>query len=253
MKITYKLVGTKQQLNIIKDIERKNLNHSNCVKDIKEYGYTGSFEKIIFICRSKKLIDDSIQFKGTFQQVFVFSQDTTVKIQLLEVFKQHGISPIIKETSHLEGRMSSEQVSSIREQSSNFTVLPQQNLKKPIEQKPKSLEDDEMIQHNESVIKTLSDPDFITLMRIYRHKTDLLSTAFNYVNSGNLVDDNNISNVEIDSLNEKEQQVFDQVNQMITGFKFKTDSSLLNKLVRHFKGNVSLIFRYIYQENLNED
>ena len=218
MKITYKLVGTKQQLNIIKDIERENLNHSNCIKDIKVYGYTGNFEKIIFICRSKKLVDDSIQFKGLIQQVFIFSQDKNVKIQLLEAFKKHGVSPIMKEDIHLERNRSSEQVSTIRDQQypSNFTVLPKQNLKKPIEQKPKSLEDDEMIQHNESIIKTLSDPDFITLMRIYRYKTDLLATAFNYVNSGNLVDENDISNVKIDSLNEKEQQVFNQVNQMIT-------------------------------------
>ena len=189
MKITYKLVGTKQQLNIIKDIERENLNHSNCIKDIKGYGYTGNFEKIIFICRSKKLVDDSIQFKGLIQQVFIFSQDKNVKIQLLEAFKKHGVSPIMKEDIHLERNRSSEQVSTIRDQQypSNFTVLPKQNLKKPIEQKPKSLEDDEMIQHNESIIKTLSDPDFITLMRIYRYKTDLLATAFNYVNSGNLV------------------------------------------------------------------
>jgi hypothetical protein len=251
MKITYKLVGTREQLNIVKEIDRDEIKYSLCIEDIKGYGYDGSFESIIFICRSKKLINDSITFKNHVQQVFIFSQNKQVKMKLLEIFREHTVDSKLVLDGGAKG-IAKRIPNPIAQNKTptNFTVLPQQDLKKPVEQKVPTLDDDELLQNNESILKTLTDTDFITLMRIYKHKSNLLATAYNYVSSGSLVNDNDISDIKVKSLNEKEKDVFIQVNKMITQYNYKVDSDLLNKLIRHFKGNVSLIFRYIYQDNL---
>ena len=136
---------------------------------------------------------------------------------------------------------------------SNYTVQPQQNLKKPIEQKIPSLEDDEMIEHNEAIIKKLLDPYFVTLMKIYKEKPALLATAFNYVNSGSLVDITDIDYLEVEKLEEKEQEVYQNAKSIFTKYNYVVEDETLFKLIRHFKGNVSLIFRYVYQRNLSKD
>lgn len=250
MKITYKLVGTKEQLEIVKEIDRSKLNYSACVADFKEYGFDKSFEKIIFICRSKKLVDDSVEFTSDIQQVFIFSKDLEVKMKMLQLFKDNGMKvkrPSGSSSSLTVGRVSKPNTPS------NFTVLPQQDLKKPIEQKIPSLEDDEMIEHNESIVKKLLNPDFVTLMKIYKEKPELLATAFNYVNSGSLVDITDIAELEVEKLEEKEQEVYQKVKSIFTKYNYVVEDETLFKLIRHFKGNVSLIFRYVYQMNLSKD
>lgn len=250
MKITYKLVGTKEQLEIVKEIERSKLNYSACVEDFKEYGFDESFEKIIFICRSKKLTDDSVEFTSDVQQVFIFSKDLEVKMKMLQLFKENGVK-----VERQSNSSSSLTIGRVYKPSapSNFTVLPQQDLKKPIEQKIPSLEDDEMIEHNESIIKKLLNPDFVTLMKIYKEKPELLATAFNYVNSGSLVDITDIAELEVEKLEEKEQEVYQKVKSIFTKYNYVVEDETLFKLIRHFKGNVSLIFRYVYQMNLSKD
>ena len=109
-----------------------------------------------------------------------------------------------------------------------------------------------MIQHNKEVLDVLKDNDFITLMKIYHTKPQLLSFMYNYVSSGNIVDTKELKEVE-DDMSEEETKVFKEVKALTESFSFDVEDSMIKKLVRGFDGNCSLIFRYLYQINLNKD
>ena len=108
-----------------------------------------------------------------------------------------------------------------------------------------------MIQHNKEILSVLKDEDFITLMKIYHNKPELLSFMYNYVSSGNIVDTKDLNEVE-DEMSEEEAKVFTEVKALSESFSFDVNDVMIKKLIRGFNGNCSLIFRYLYQDNLTK-
>lgn len=237
MKVTYKLVGIKGDYHFSKEHDVEFVNLDTFKSDISKIGFDGDHNKIIFITQSKTVKSNEIKFTLLESIVFVFSKEVDVKIKLKEVFEKKSDSTslsIDKPISHT---------------TSNFDVIPTQDVKKPVEIKIPTLEDEKMIQHNEDILKVLKDNDFITLMRIYHNKPELLSFMYNYISSGNIIDMKELKELDKE-LTEDETKVFSEIKILIASFSFNVDDDMIKKLIRAFNGNCSLIFRYIYQVNL---
>jgi len=239
MKVTYKLVGIKGDYHFSREHDVEFVNLDTFKNDISKIGFDGDHSKIIFITQSKTVKSNEIKFTLPASIVFVFSKEVDVKIKLKEVFEKNSESsplPVVKPVSRTVS-------------TSSFAVIPAQDVKKPVEIKIPTLEDEKMIKHNEDILKVLQDNDFITLMRIYHNKPELLSFMYNYVSSGNIIDMKELKEVDSE-LTEEETKVFSEIKTLVSSFSFDVDDNMIKKLIREFNGNCSLIFRYLYQVNL---
>lgn len=246
MKVTYKLVGIKGDYHFSRDHDTEFVTLDTFKSDITKSGFDGNYDNIIFISQSKNVNSSDIKFILPHSIVFVFSKDVSIKIKLKDIFEKNNDStplPSIKPRTHTSSTSSSS--------TSNFTILPTQDVKKPVEVKIPTIEDDEMIQHNKEILSVLKDEDFITLMKIYHNKPELLSFMYNYVSSGNIVDTKDLNEVE-DDMSEEEAKVFTEVKALSESFSFDVNDDMIKKLIRGFNGNCSLIFRYLYQDNLTK-
>tara|TARA_B110000908_G_C10266323_1_gene464344 strand:+ start:779 stop:1516 length:738 start_codon:yes stop_codon:yes gene_type:complete len=243
MKVTYKLVGIKGDYHFSKDhdisIDLDTLN-----SDIRNIGFDGEISKIIFIAKSQTIKNTEKKFNED-TIVFVFSKHTDIKIKLKNAFENNcdkGPSPVSKSIDLSSGSSNN-----------SFTMLPRENINKPIEIKIPTLDDDAMIQHNTEVLSKLKSNNFKTLMQIYHNDPELLQFWYNYVSSGNIVDASDIEDKCVEEeLSEAETLVLSEIKTLVTEFGFNIEDDSIKKLIRKFDGNCSLIFRYIYQINLNE-
>tara|TARA_B110000879_G_scaffold212182_1_gene307325 strand:- start:4610 stop:5338 length:729 start_codon:yes stop_codon:yes gene_type:complete len=239
MKVTYKLVGIKGEYYFTKEHDTEFVNLNTFKSDITKIGFDGNHDNIIFITQSKTVKSDDIKFTLDQSIVFVFSKDIDIKIKLKEVFEKNCDNIQLPKLDLVSSSSNN----------SSFSSIPMQNIKKKIEVKIPTLDDEEMIQHNKETLEILKKDKFKTLMEIYHNEPELLSFFHNYVTSGNIVDIQELKEVE-DELTEEESKVFLEVKSLVTSFSFETDDNMIKKLIRGFDGNCSLIFRYIYQTNL---
>ena len=245
MKVIYKLVGIKGDYHFSREHDAEFITLDTFKSDISKTGFEGEYNDIIFISQSKTVKSNEVKFTLPESIVFVFSRDVNTKIKLKEVFEKNAESTPLPSIKPVEKPSSTST-------NSSFTILPAQDVKKPVEIKIPKIDDDIMIQHNKEVLDVLKDNDFITLMKIYHTKPQLLSFMYNYVSSGNIVDTKELKEVE-DDMSEEETKVFNEVKALTESFSFDVEDSIIRKLVRGFDGNCSLIFRYLYQINLNKD
>lgn len=255
MQITYKLVGIQGDYTFTKDhSDVEFMTLMNFHDDIIELGFEEGFDDVMIICRSKTLKDNSIKVTDEKCIIFVFSKVPEIKLKLRDAFatvcqpktippqssifnqpKQNPLAPMIKR-------------SPVEDETKK--ILGDVKVDKPIENNVEKIKESKMEEHNSEVIKTLSDPDFINLMKIYHNKPELLLFAFNYLNSGSIVEMIEFDDTDME-LSEHQTNIMKQVKELISQFNIDVEDNMIVKLIKRFDGNVSLIFRYIYQKNVS--
>ena len=255
-KVIYKLLAIKGNLFFVKEHDLEFLTLSTFQKDIQDLGFNDKFDNILFLYRNKKLEDMDIKISDDTIIILIFSKKDEIKIKLKEAFETVAVSneplthqSIARESMSRDLMFRESMLNSSRGQEDiKNTSLPQQDLNKKIIINIPSLKDDDMIQHNEEILKILKDPDFINLMKIYKTKPDLLSFMYNYISSGNIVKDTSLPELN-EEWDDNEEKVLLEIKVLVESFQFKTDDNTIKQLVKQFNGNCSLIFRYIYQNN----
>ena len=251
MKITYKLVGVKGNYHFTR--EHDNANLDTMYQDFRNEGYKGTFDKVQFFANSIPVKDNFKIFNENITAL-VYPKETGVKVvfkDIMEKISDLGPTPVSRE-SRSNSSLSSGRPATVVSESK----VPAQDINKPIEFEPPTIEDDEMIQHNKEIIKTLMDEDFIALMRIYRNKPQLLSFARSYLNSGTVIDEASLKSKSEstgnNALSDAETKLMTELKEVFANLSIEvSDSNLLN-CIKVFSGNSSLIFRYFYQKSLEK-
>lgn len=253
MKVTYKLVGIHGDYNFTKghdDVEFMTL--TNFQDDIREIGFNKSFNDVVFICRSKTLKDNTIKINDKSCIVFIFSKIIEIKLNLKEAFetvvdKSSTFKPVQQNVFNFNGLAP---VVKMKQQiSETVDVLGEIKLDEPVVNNVDKIKEAKTIEHNSDVIKTLADPDFMNLLRIYQTKPELLLFAFNYLSSGSIVDKIDLEDIKSD-IDDKYSNIYQQVKELMGTFNISVEDELIYKLINRFEGNISLIFRYLYQKNV---
>lgn len=256
MHITYKLVGIQGDYTFTKehsDVEFMTL--TNFHDDIIELGFEEGFDDVMIICRSKTLKDNNIKVTDKKCIIFVFSKVLKTKLKLRDAFDTVCKSGVDKNFNTVKNQSSVKQSplapmikrSQVEEEIKK--VIGNIQVDKPIENDVEMIKENKMIEHNSEVMKTLCDPDFINLMKIYQNKPELLLFAFNYLNSGSIVEMTEFDETDV-KLSEYQKNVLKQVKELISQFDINIDDNMIILLIKRFKSNVSLIFRYLYQKHV---
>lgn len=266
MKVTYKLVGIHGDYNFTKDHDDVEfMTLTNFQDDIREIGFNESFNDVMFICRHKTLKDNTIKINDESCIVFIFSKIIEIKLNLKEAFetvvdkdvespedktidKSLTFKPVQQSVFNFNGL--APVVKMKQQMSETVAALGEVKLDEPVVNNVEKIKEAKTIEHNSDVIKTLADPDFMNLLKIYQTKPELLLFAFNYLSSGSIVDKIDLEDIKSE-IDDKYNSVHQQVKELMGTFNISVEDELVYKLINRFEGNISLIFRYLYQKNVS--
>lgn len=148
--------------------------------------------------------------------VFVFNQEIRQKLQ--EIFIKYG---------------------------ADISELNDEELNQPIthEEEEELFLTRELIDiMNEKTLLIFSDPDFITLLSIYKRKPELFNLLSNYIQNNDIID-NIISDKTIDQLSEEETEYYTNLSIKIMNLNFGIPQNIIiDKLIR-FSGHLNLTIR----------
>jgi len=216
--VIYKIIGV-QTIEPIQLEKEDDLTLEDFYKDMESYGVNIPRENLIFLTNNERVKDPEKKY-GKDNTVLIYSDVQQYRDELKRVF--------VSKNSDIEKPQ---------------TV---QNTLTPIEEEKYEYKDElhklkEIDINNKEVLEILNNPDFINLLRIYKTKPEMLSYLYQYVQSSSIV---NV--VDLDKVELKEHTYnVDQVEIMLKNYNLNITKEVIEKLLFHFKGNVSLTFRYI--------
>jgi hypothetical protein len=166
--------------------------------------------------------------------IFVFSQDETIRKKLLSVFIKVGF-----EVHNFTKPVQSE------------PLVKNEELLKPLTDIPPEIPTftDEVINMmNQRTIKLFSDPDFKTLLRIYKSKPELFDTLLQYVQHGTVVNEALVSQKTLSDISSEELEKYKTLALTFAGFGLEcTEEEILSKLIK-YNGHLNLTLRSILSD-----
>jgi hypothetical protein len=224
MPLIFKLVGfvINKKYYQIKDSFHGDIN-LDCIQSLFiTWGLTNEeSQEVKFIIDSEQIKDpDKIyhidQDKTHNIFVFVFNQDIRQKLQ--DIFITHG-----------------DDISSLNDEEINQPIT--------------KLDDEELFLTremidimNEKTLLIFSDPDFTTLLSIYKRKPELFNILSNYIQN-NDVTDNIISDKTIDQLSDEETEYYTNLSIKIMNLDFDIPQNLIIEKLIRFSGHLNLTIR----------
>lgn len=219
--VTYKIIGV-QSINPIEIEKEDDLTLEDFYKDMESIGVNIPRENLIFLTDNERVKDPEKKY-GKDNTVLIYSDVQHYRDELKRVFVSKSNTDESQKTQIIENKLT------------------------PIEEEKYEYKDELYklkeidIEKNKEVLEILNNPDFINLLRIYKTKPEMLSYLYQYVQSSSIV---NV--VDLDKVELKEHHYnVDEVETMLKNYNLNITKEVIEKLLFHFKGNVSLTFRYI--------
>lgn len=219
--VVYKIIGV-QSINPIELDKEDDLTLEDFYTDMESYGVNIPRENLVFLTDNERVKDPEKKYSKD-NVVLIYSDVQQYRDELKRVF--------INNNSDTEKSL----------------VENQPNVITPIEEEKYEYKDDlhklkeSDISENKEVLDILNNPDFINLLRIYKTKPEMLSYLYQYVQSGSIINDVNLDEVELVDHNYN----VDEMELMLKNYNLNITKDVIEKLLFHFKGNMSLTFRYI--------
>jgi hypothetical protein len=217
--VVYKIIGV-QSINPIELEKDSDLTLEDFYKDMESYGVNIPRENLIFLTDNERVKDPEKKY-GKDNVVLIYSDVQQYRDELKRVF--------VSKNSDTE-----------KPQVVENTLTPIEEEKYEYKDELNKLKESD-ITKNKEVLDILNNPDFINLLRIYKTKPEMLSYLYQYVQSGNIINNVNLDEVELVEHNYN----VDEMELMLKNYNLNITKDVIEKLLFHFKGNVSLTFRYI--------
>jgi hypothetical protein len=217
--VVYKIIGV-QSINPIELDKEDDLTLEDFYNDMESYGVNIPRENLIFLTDNERVKDPEKKYSKD-NVVLIYSDVQQYRDELKRVF-------IAKNSDTEKPQVVSNTLEPIEEE--KYEYKDELNKLKECD-----------ITKNKEVLDILNNPDFINLLRIYKTKPEMLSYLYQYVQSGNIINDVNLDEVELAEHNYN----VDEMELMLKNYNLNITKDIIEKLLFHFKGNVSLTFRYI--------
>jgi hypothetical protein len=218
--VTYKIIGV-QNINPIEIEKEDDLTLEDFYKDMESHGVNIPRENLIFLTDNERVKDPEKKYDKD-NIVLIYSDVQQYRDELKKIFGSKSIT----------------------DESQKSQIV--QNTLTPIEEEKYEYKDElhkvkECDINNKETLEILNNPDFINLLRIYKTKPEMLSYLHQYVHSSSFINVVNYDEIEVKEHNYN----VDEIESMLKNYNLNITKEVIEKLLYHFKGNVSLTFRYI--------
>ncbi len=229
MSVLFKLVGIKVEKDTKSEIlcnfgSKNSINLSDILSIFDGFGLNIDKEKekeIKFITDSETIKkENSYKISSDSKRViFVFSMNSDVKQEFVEIFNKHGI---VKEEER--------------------DVDADDEITKPIPEEEIKISDDIIEASNVETIKLFQDKDFLTLMDIYNRNAEAFKIFSRYISSGTVL---------MNSLEKSNDEFLVELNEIKKLNIGKSDEEIQNAL-QMFNGHLNLSLRYLLTNVVEE-
>lgn len=218
--VTYKIIGV-PNINPIEIKKDDDLTLEDFYKDMESNGINIPRENLIFLTDNERVKDPEKKYDKD-NIVLIYSDVQHYRDELKKIFES--------KSSNIDESHKSQIVQN------TLTPIPEEKYEYKDE-----LHKVKECDINKETLEILNNPDFINLLRIYKTKPEMLSYLHQYVHSSSFINVVNFNEIKVKDHNYN----VDEMESMLKNYNLNITKEVIEKLLYHFKGNISLTFRYI--------
>lgn len=236
MPVSFKLVGyiINKKYYEVKDPYHGDITLQHIHSLFINWGITQEeIEQVKFIIDSEQIRDPTKIYNIKPEEtsnifIFVFNPDIKQKLQI--IFNTHG-TEMLQQTNETESE---------EEISQPITQIIPETL--PV------LTQTDIINMNKQTLILFSDPDFITLLDIYKRKPELFNLLSNYIQNNNIIVGSLVKDKTIDQITDQEKEYYTMLSIKLIDFGFNIPQDvIINKLIK-YSGHLNLTIRSLLNE-----